>query len=334
VDGQSSRLRAQLKLAGLSDRVIDAAWPAWWSDEAAQSKSAQTELRFTVARRLGISPKSLSGDGRVEFIWRDSARFKHLTQENDVQQSILASFGTSIGRALIQATPLEREGADLSADGLRDLLLQKVNFVDLRGLLVTCWAHGIPVVHLRVFPLETKFMHAMVVRSGRRYAILLGRDAQYPAPVAFTLAHEMGHAALDHIPPEGALVDFGDPAEDSSDIDDEEKQADAYALELLTGRSQPEFRVNTNTFGAKQLAASVLAAAATYRIEPGTLALCYAYKSENWERAQAALHYIYTESKPVWLEVNRIASKEILWDDLPGDSADYLRCVMGIANAQ
>ena len=40
---------------------VDAVWPAWWSDEAEGSPSAQTELRFGVSRRLGIDPRSLLG---------------------------------------------------------------------------------------------------------------------------------------------------------------------------------------------------------------------------------------------------------------------------------
>ncbi len=36
----------------------------------------------------------------------------------------------------------------------------------------------------------------MVVNADGRFAILLGRDASYPAPVAFTLAHELGHVML------------------------------------------------------------------------------------------------------------------------------------------
>lgn len=332
MDAESRKLREQLKLAGLSDRAIDAAWPAWWSESAAGSRSAQAELRFTVARRLGISPRSLSDDGRIEFVWRDRARFKHLTQEDDTQKSVLASFGTAIGRSLIQATERDVQAEDLSAEALRTLLLQNMEFVDLRGLLATCWALGIPVIHLRVFPLETKSMHAMVVKSDGRFAILLGRDAQYPAPVAFTLAHEIGHAALDHIPPDSALVDLADPA-DSSDSDDEEKEADEYALELLTGTSRPNIQVNIEAFGARQLADAALNAASTHHIEPGTLALCYAYKTKHWDKAQAALRYIYNERKPVWREVNHIATTQLRWHQLPEDSSDYLRSIMGVVDA-
>ena len=41
-------------------------------------------------------------------------------------------------------------------------------------------------------------MNGMLVQVGHRFAILLARDANYPAPIAFYLAHELGHAALGH----------------------------------------------------------------------------------------------------------------------------------------
>lgn len=77
MDKEASALRRRLRQAGLSDPAINAAWPAWWSDAATVSRSARVELRFALARNLGLSPKSLLGD-RVEFVWKDEARFKHL----------------------------------------------------------------------------------------------------------------------------------------------------------------------------------------------------------------------------------------------------------------
>jgi Zn-dependent peptidase ImmA (M78 family) len=142
-------------------------------------------------------------------------------------------------------------------------------------LIATCWALGIPVVHLRVFPLDTKSMHAMVVTVDGRFAILLGRDASYPAPVAFTLAHELGHVLLRHLDGTSALIDLEDPAT-AHDADKQELEADAFALTLLTGSSDPDIQTNVDTFNATSLAAAVLDAGPRYRVEPGTLALCLA----------------------------------------------------------
>jgi len=64
--------------------------------------------------------------------------------------------------------------------------------------------------------------------------IVLRRKAKYAAGLLFILAHELGHLALCHIPDDGLLLD---EHVDEASQDDEEKQANAFALELLTGRA-------------------------------------------------------------------------------------------------
>ena len=321
-----TKIFKDLRHAGLSSSVIRAAWPVWWSDELSSSPSGRTELRFTLARKLGLSPKSLLGE-RIEFVWKNKARFKYLSVQDDFQQSALTSFGVSLARLLLRASPRGDSIAGIDAQQLREHILSAREFVDLQGLLVVCWAVGIPVIHLRVFPLPTKSMHAMVVEVEGRHAILLGRDANYPAPIAFTLAHELAHIILKHLDGVAALIDLEDPASANAK-DDQEVEADAYALELLTGSGQPEITTNIENFSALALAEAVLEAAPIYKIEPGTLALCLAYRRQLWPTAMASLHNIYSSSKPVWNEVNAIAINELDWQELNDESAEYLSRVM------
>lgn len=202
-------------------------------------------------------------------------------------------------------------------------------FVDLGGLLALCWAVGIPVIHLRVFPLEAKSMHAMVVRVDDRFAILLGRDASYPAPIAFTLAHELGHAVLGHLRDAPALVDLKDPAT-VVEPDDQESEADQFALSLLTGRPDPEITTSLTSFNAPTLADAVIRAAPSYHIEPGTLALCVAHRTGAWPMAMSALKFIYGQPGPIWKHVNAYAETQIDWGELGSESAEYLQNIMDI----
>ena len=316
----------KLRLAGISRAAIAAAWPSWWTDEAEQSPSGRAELRFALARRLGLEAKPLLGE-RVEFIWNDEARFKHLSTERQEERAVLASYGIAIGRLLLRATLARTEINVGGAAGLREAILSAHRYVDLQSLVTTCWALGIPVIHLRVFPLEAKSMHAMVVTVEGRFAVLLGRDASYPAPIAFTLAHELGHILLRHLEGSQALIDLEDPAT-AADGDVQENEADAFALTLLTGSAKPDIQTNVDRFNAPTLAGAVLDAGPRHRIEPGTLALCLAYHRDAWPTANAALRFIYTERKPVWREINGIADMEIDWDGLGHESAHYLRNVM------
>lgn len=328
--GDDENLIERLRKAGFSRAAIRAAWPSWWSEEAGKTPSGRAELRFALARRLGLEPKALLGE-RVEFVWNDEARFKHLSTHDVVQRAALTSFGMSVGRLLLRATPSEPKRS-VGAEELRNAILAGSPFVDLGSLIGTCWALRIPVIHLRVFPLEAKSMHAMVVGVDGRFAILLGRDAAYPAPVAFTLAHELGHVMMGHLANAPALIDLEDPAL-ASDGDEQEEEADRFALTLLTGSPEPDIRTNIDHFNAPTLAAAVLRAAVEYAVEPGTLALCLAHGRGLWPVAMSALGFIYGERKPAWREVNGIADGELDWDLLGDEAAHYLRNVMIGENA-
>lgn len=324
----ANALRRALRHAGLSRGAVDAAWPDWWTDEAETSPSARANLRFALARNLGLSPKALVGE-RVEFVWRDRARFKNLAGQTDAEQAALNSFGTSIGRLLLRACPGGQGLIDLPAIELRQAILAFQEVVGLQSLLSACWALGIPTIALRVFPLETKAMHAMVVAWGGRHAILLAREASYPAPIAFTVAHEVGHAALGHVSDACALVDVEDPATSGSN-DADEIAADGYALTLLTGSPDPDVRTTSENFGGRQLAAAAINAGPPRGIEPGTLALCAGFRTGNWAAAMSALQYIYPTPNPIAEGVNRIAQSRLNWGALNDTDCHYLQNVMGI----
>jgi hypothetical protein len=262
-------------------------------------------------------------------VWKDSARFKHLTTQDSVQQNILSSFGVAIGRLLLRGVPPGRGFTGLSPFELRESILGSGQYVDLQQLLAACWALGVPVIQLRVFPLTTKSMHAMVIESGGRHAILLGRNASYPAPAAFTLAHEIGHISRDHIRGVLALIDVEDPAL-AKDQDAQETEADAFALSILTGSPAPEISTQFENFNAPTLADAVLKAGPQYGIEPGTLALCVAYRQKNWPVAMSAMRFIYSEPKPVWQEVNGIAGSMLDWGAIGDEGSDFIRNLMNL----
>ncbi|MDO9501400.1 ImmA/IrrE family metallo-endopeptidase [Falsiroseomonas sp.] len=324
--GSTRELRKRLREAGLSTEAVEAAWPAWWEDGAEASPSARAELRFALARNLGLSAKALVGE-RVEFVWRDTARFKHLADVGVEARAALNSFGASVGGALVRSTTPGPGLGGISAAELRGMLLDSSTTVDLLGLLTACWSTGTPVVHLRVSPLAAKSMHAMVVGNGGRHAVLLSRDARYPALTAFTLAHEIGHIALGHVSGSGIIVDAEDPAS-GADGDNEELAADRYALELLMGSPDPDIRINFDSFNSAELADAVLRAGSEYGVEPGTLALAVAYRRNAYPVAIAAMRLIYGAGSPVWEAVNQVAARELDLTDAGSDSTAFLARIL------
>jgi hypothetical protein len=328
----AARFRKRLKTVGLSDSAINAAWPNWWSDDADASLSARAELRYSIARKLGLNPHSLlEDDDAPEFVWKDEARFKHLSGESDTEKWAITSFGTALGAMLVAGTSIAASLATTNASELRAAILNTQPYVRLVDLLSLCWSVGIPAIHLRVFPWRQKRMAAMSVRVGSRTAILLGKDSLYPAQIAFYLAHELAHISLGHLMSEGVIVDLESDLNPDPPFlpDPEEVAADAFALELLTGDPRPVILPANPGGGARSLAIAALGAAADVRIEPGTLALCFGYTTGDWSTAIASLRHIYDSPKPVWREVNNIAMRQLSLSALPDDNLSYLKNVLG-----
>ncbi len=327
----ASQLRSRLKKLGLSDPAIKAAWPRWWSDEADSSVSARVDLRFSVARKLGLDPRSLLDDEQQpRFVWHDEARFKHLSGEGDLERSAITSFGKALGSVLITASPPSIPITGSTAQGMRSLILrEKQRYIRLLDLLSLCWSVGIPVIHLRVFPWPQKRMAAMTVRVDDRCAILLGKDSMYPAQIAFYLAHELAHISLAHLTSDHVIVDLEQAVPSLEEADVEEGSADRFALELLTGDPRPVVLPSGPHYSARELARVALNSADKLRVEPGTLALCFGYSTKDWATANASMERIYSSAKPVWSEVNNIAQTQLALERIPDDALDYLKAVLG-----
>jgi len=326
------QLERRLKQIGLSEGAIKAAWPQWWSEDADASPSARLELHFSIARKLGIDPRSLlDADGVPRFMWRDEARFKHLSGESDIERSAIASFGRAVAALVVAATPAAPRELATSPQSLRSAILGSQPFVRLVDLLALCWGIGTPTIHLRVFPRVQKRMAAMSVHIAGRGAILLARDAQYPAWAAFHLAHELGHIALGHLGHEAAIVDMQTDTALAASDDTEEQDADRFALEFLTGR--PDFSVasDSKSYNAPALAAAVLDASGHLHVEPGTLALCFGFATQKWRIVNSAMRFIYKRKQPVWRVVNQVALRELDFDRIPEDARSYVATILGAA---
>ncbi len=322
-------VRRVLRNAGYSDPVITAAWPRWWVDDAQSSASAVTELQFALSRNLGFDPRSFfDEDSSPRFVWCDEARFKHLATADPKAQASLTSFGMSIAGLLVAACPPATPIAGMTAASLRQSVLANQPFVRLVDLLSLCWTLGHPVIHLRLFPMCAKRMAAMTVRMGNSSAILLGKDAQYPAWIAFYVAHEIGHIALGHLSDGSAIIDMDRVDDPDVAPDEEEYAADRFALELLTGNPDPTILPSSSNFSSRELARSALAAAKELSVEPGTLALCIGHATGDWARASAALPHIYDRPRAVWSEVNRLAVRELRLNVLTEESRAFFMAVI------
>ena len=326
----SRSFKEELQCLGITKDAIEAVWPIWWSDEAEGSVSAQAEARFSVARRLGLSPKSVIGEHQPEFVWRHNAKFKGFSKYGGIEQAVLTSFGVALGRHLEKGVPESRTSLENLADpaNIRKVVLASSPFVSLQDICAVCWGFGIPVVHLRVFPLSAKNMVAMAVKTLHGFAVLVGKDAMFPAPTAYHVAHELGHIAAGHLVESDAIIDL-EELKEQSDRDWEEREANEFALELLTGQKSPSLKFTSSPKSGSELAGAVNSASAERQIEPGTLALCYGYQTSDWKTAYAALNHIYKSKHDVWRFLNNIATNQLDWTAYKDDEKAYIQAVMG-----
>lgn len=272
----------------------------------------------------------LADDDEPRFLWREEARFKHLASEDALEQAGIASFGRAVAIALVSAVAPSH--FDLAGQGAYDLRARLLGperpYVTLDSLVALSWSVGVPVVYLRIFPWPQKRMAAMTVRIGAQSFVLLAKDAMYPPWIAFYLAHELAHIALAHVDADQALVDFDEGGEPAADSDDEERAADAWALELLTGRPNPDVVSTDGMASPSELARVALSSAQELGIEPGTLALCFGYSTGLWAVANGSLKSIYAAPAPVWLAINSFARTQLALAESTNDASDFLEDVL------
>jgi len=323
-------LRKRLRGAGLAAKYIDAAWPRWWTDTAGQSPSARAELRFVLARALGLDPRALIDGDNVRFVAAIGPRFKALTATDVAERQAIMSSGQSIATLLGAATttpPAPR----VSARRLREFMLENTAVPTFQSITAICWQLGIPVAYLDITPLDAKRMHAMAVSHGPRGVILVAvRDSLF-AKAAFTIAHELGHIMLGHLDMEPAFLDIDDPLS-GGDKSSEEDEASRFALELLTGRPEPIITTSENDYSASQLAQAAQRTGAEEGIDPATIALCDGFRTGDWARSTAACRMVQGRPANIAREANKHADQQLDFDRLGEDGRAYLRRVLGLAD--
>ncbi len=322
------QLRRELREAGFANAAIDAVWPQWWSSDADSSLAARSELLFTVARRLGLAPSSLV-QGDPIFVWRDSTQYKNLSTADYREQEILSSFGGAVSRTMIGLVDSSVDLVGMSPTVIRDALLASAPVVGAGELISFCWSVGVPVAQLRVFPLAAKRMHAMSCAVRGRHAVLLGVEYGYPARYAYVIAHEIGHIALGHVEPDGNLLDVDDPLT-LDEGDNDEEDADRFALTVLTGSADLTVVADRDDFNGAQLATAALSRGAEVGVDPGVLVLAVGHHTRRWATAMAALKLLGGDAGQPWRNINGIASQQLQLEEATHADREYLRPVLGL----
>lgn len=319
-------LRRELSDLGIKPKDAVRILPEWWED-AADDPSGIFEVRGLIAKHFGLQ---IGTDGCLQRRPLPHACFKTRTGTDVVEITAARAAATALARIVSAATvPSWKGGLPMAAE-LRAVACSRGNtpWVGLDDLLDACWSHGVPVIYMPSLPVTGAKMDGMVTFCGGRPVILITKRAAAPAWMLFDLAHEMGHIACGHLPPDegGAIVDEK-ITEDAAGSDDDEREANRYALDLLAGEGRQTLSMDRLP-DAAGLANTAKVYGRKHGIDPGHVILNVSKNSpikgkEPWALANSALKFIGEDHMPADLCRDALR-RNIDTDTLSDDSFEFL----------
>jgi hypothetical protein len=319
-------LYARLEQAGLDRKFIrETLLPDWWDDAIAQHPTGYAEARLRIARALGLSLSQLdSGDLLKSAL--DETRLRCKTRRGTEPRSIrwTVALAHSAAELASRATPTPYQPLPEIAHQIRDAILQDQPWVSLGNLLAYCWNHGVPVIPLRHKPRKSKKIDGLVVRVGERPVIVLACGYRYSARLLFIVAHELGHWLSGHLSDEPILAEESITREGKNQ---EEAEANWFAVELLTGKPDKAYWA-PRSLTAAQLAEGARMAGRRDKVDPGVVALNYAWNQGTWEVGMGALKILEPEPKGMLLLQQRML-ESLEWSRLHEEDAQLLLRLTG-----
>jgi hypothetical protein len=297
--------------------------PTWWDDQAATNPAGYTEALVFLSRHLGLDLDSLLDPTRpVTFRDFGACKFKKSQGATDDDMALARAMATRAAQLVNIAVTEPICPAPRSASQIRrEILGRGEPWVNFNSLIDYCWALGIPVVHINCCP-DAKRPDGLCARVNGRPVIVFCKNVSFSAWLLFILAHELAHIALGHIDDDGVLID---ESVRHNIQDREEADANAFAVELLTGNAESRFHTSGSWPNAQQLAEVAKSIAREARIDPGHIVLNYAHTMGKtfWPVANAALGLL--EPRRDALKIVRAKMAEYLdWSSLPEDSSEFL----------
>lgn len=329
---KTSRLIERLGTVGFVPSFAEQCLPEWWDVQAEESSSAWLQLRLDLAQQLSLDPFTLLQDeAELRFMNLGRTKFKHLALDEAQQRSINA-FASGLARILLAALPSPDYPVPSSAAELRRHLIpdDPGGWIGLGQLLTACYTFGVPVAQLTAMPAGIKGMAAVTIGQDNRAAIFVARKPLHPAQTTFFIAHELGHMALGHVHDGEAIVDASpmvEPDDGPLFEDAEEAQADAYALELLTGKPALTVIADSGKGTAAELARIAIEAGQRLRIDPGLLLLSFGRSTGRWPQVTAALRQLPDYNADTTQAINRALRSQLDLGRLPASSIAYLDAV-------
>jgi len=309
--------------------------PDWWEDKLASVPANRAFAEALIARHLGVELAGLR-DPDAELRWRRGVapKLKHRAGAGDDEYRVAVALGERLARIAATSTNTPLALAGISASSARQTILaSSAPWVGLHELLDFCWRVGIPVLRLCRMPPYNKKPDGMAVWTQNRPVIVVASGKKQPAWHLFIVAHELGHIALGHLSRGEVSIDSQVELEtqdgQEEEEDRQEKEANAFAVELLAGDPNLSFSPPPRRITARELASAANSIGAKLRIDPGFIALSYSRSQGFMPVGAGALKALSPDADACGLY--RGPYECLRMDDLAEDSRHVFECLTEVA---
>ncbi|MGZ8915190.1 MAG: ImmA/IrrE family metallo-endopeptidase [Methylobacter sp.] len=290
VNPQMKRLYSKLQTVGYNPKYIKSLLPDWWDNEIAETPAGLQQVSLILGQTFGI---------RAETLWTENAepdlnlpkgiRFKRRENIVDDDLNVACAVARSLARIVLKVFPTKpRPDFYPDAGVLRKQLLVGKKWITFHDVLIYCLNLGIAVIHLHHLPIKAKKMEGLAFEQSGRPVIVLTQNHPHGYAL-FDLVHELGHITLGHVTAEHSIVDQKIDAEAD---DEDERAANRFALELLTGDPECKIVPTGRNLNGDELATAAIHYGEKNQIDPLHIILNYAYSKNHWGAANAAINQI------------------------------------------
>lgn len=326
---QIDRIFGVLESGGFPRALQETLLPSWVTAQVLNDDAAVNEVAAILANRLGLRASSLFGpDPSVEVLRRRDTKYKRSLPTKSKDLTAATTIAIHVAECVSTACKLEYKPLTGDAVTIRNETLASFpgNWLGLRNLIMMCWSRGIPVVNLANLGSGVSKMDGMIVQAADRPIIVLSKASQLWAWQLFVLAHEIGHIALNHVAQGEVLVDeeLGETSYALEDSDPEERDADAFAIALLNGRPGATYTTSKPDTNAPELAEAAFTFGKKNKVDPGHIALNFAYRSKNWPTGVAAARILQGQQPAAQIVINEAMWGGIDQEALPPDAIEFL----------
>lgn len=320
-------LYGKLRSIGYNPKFINSLLPDWWDDKIASTPVGFQEASLRLGKLFGVRPSSLrNSDQQPVLQVPDGRRFKRQSGHEEQQLDVACALAMSAAATVIRWLPERNRSMPLlDASEIRKDLLSNHAYINFPVLLDYVWSLGIPVIFLGYLPSQTKKMAGLAFDHQGVPVIVLTSGRPH-GHLVFDLAHELAHIVLGHVAKDRCVVDA---QIDEAANDPDERAANRFALELLTG--DPDCRIvpNGHHLNAQELASAATRYGEKSKVDPLHVALNYGYTQQHWGVAANAVKIIAANHPQDQVTLRQKLFAEVRANDIDDDDLTTLLRLSG-----